>query len=127
MKNATPNGSSTNHLDSEKYNKNHTSNKPNFKPKPGACCIGFFDEQVVLSALQSGQSLDQHNIIVCPAGHEHKMDIAPFIKKLREAGYVINEHTQMWKGNCPYLGKGKAINLTRVYSYIDTTRSAAND
>ena len=127
MKNATPNGSSTNHLDSEKYNKTHNSGKPNFKQNPGACYIGFFDEQVVLSTLQSGQSLDQYNIIVCPAGHEHNMDIAPLIKKLREAGYAIDEHTQMWKGDCPILGKGKAINLTLVYSCIDTTRSAAND
>ena len=126
MKKATPK-SSPNYR-SSKYSKSKTGykSKPN-KPEANACIINQFDEQVLLLALQTGTALDQHNIIICPAGHEHEIDISPFIKKLREAGYAIDEYTQMWKGNCPYLGKGKAINLTRVYSYIDTTRSAAND
>ena len=113
---------------SSKYSKSKTGykSKPN-KPEANACIINQFDEQVLLLVLQTGTALDQHNIIICPAGHEHEIDISPFIKKLREAGYAIDEYTQMWKGNCPYLGKGKAINLTRVYSYINTTRSAAND
>ena len=126
MKKATPK-SSPNYR-SSKYSKSKTghNSKPN-EPEASACIINQFDEQVLLLALQSGTALDQHNIVICPAGHEHEIDISPFIKKLREAGYAIDEYTQMWKGNCPYLGKGKAINLTRVYSYIDTTRSAAND
>ena len=113
---------------SSKYSKSKTGykSKPN-KPEANACIINQFDEQVLLLALQTGTALDQHNIIICPAGHEHEIDISPFIEKLRKAGYAIDEHTQMWKGNCPYLGKGKAINLTRVYSYIGPTRSAAND
>ena len=126
MKKATPK-SSPNYR-SSKYSKSKTGykSKPN-KPEANACIINQFDEQVLLLALQTGTALDQHNIIICPAGHEHEIDISPFIEKLRKAGYAIDEHTQMWKGNCPYLGKGKAINLTRVYSYIDTTRSTAND
>ena len=126
MKKATPK-SSPNYR-SSKYSKSKTGykSKPN-KPEANACIINQFDEQVLLLALQSGTALDQHNIVICPAGHEHEIDISPFIEKLRKAGYAIDEHTQMWKGNCPYLGKGKAINLTRVYSYIGPTRSAAND
>ena len=126
MKKATPK-SSPNYR-SSKYSKSKTGykSKPN-KPEANACIINQFDEQVLLLALQAGTALDQHNIIICPAGHEHEIDISPFIEKLRKAGYAIDEHTQMWKGNCPYLGKGKAINLTRVYSYIGPTRSAAND
>jgi|TARA_B110000902_G_scaffold207514_1_gene236533 hypothetical protein len=126
MKKATPK-SSPNYR-SSKYSKSKTGykSKPN-KPEANACIINQFDEQVLLLALQTGTALDQHNIIICPAGHEHEIDISPFIEKLRKAGYAIDEHTQMWKGNCPYLGKGKAINLTRVYSYIGPTRSAAND
>ena len=126
MKKATPK-SSPNYR-SSKYSKSKTGykSKPN-EPEANACIINQFDEQVLLLALQTGTALDQHNIIICPAGHEHEIDISPFIEKLRKAGYAIDEHTQMWKGNCPYLGKGKAINLTRVYSYIGPTRSAAND
>jgi|TARA_B110000114_G_scaffold144108_1_gene152810 hypothetical protein len=126
MKKATPK-SSPNYR-SSKYSKSKTGykSKPN-KPEANACIINQFDEQVLLLALQTGTALDQHNIIICPAGHEHEIDISPFIEKLRKAGYAIDEYTQMWKGNCPYLGKGKAINLTRVYSYIGPTRSAAND
>jgi|TARA_B110000208_G_scaffold139401_1_gene168212 hypothetical protein len=126
MKKATPK-SSPNYR-SSKYSKSKTGykSKPN-KPEANACIINQFDEQVLLLALQAGTALDQHNIIICPAGHEHEIDISPFIEKLRKAGYAIDEYTQMWKGNCPYLGKGKAINLTRVYSYIGPTRSAAND
>ena len=126
MKKATPK-SSPNYR-SSKYSKSKTGykSKPN-KPEANACIINQFDEQVLLLALQTGTALDQHNIIICPAGHEHEIDISPFIEKLRKAGYAIDEYSQMWKGNCPYLGKGKAINLTRVYSYIGPTRSAAND
>ena len=126
MKKATPK-SSPNYR-SSKYSKSKTGykSKPN-KPEANACIINQFDEQVLLLALQAGTALDQHNIIICPAGHEHEIDISPFIEKLRKAGYAIDEYTQMCKGNCPYLGKGKAINLTRVYSYIGPTRSAAND
>jgi len=126
MKKATPK-SSPNYR-SSKYSKSKTGykSKPN-KPEANACIINQFDEQVLLLVLQTGTALDQHNIIICPAGHEHEIDISPFIEKLRKAGYAIDEYTQMWKGNCPYLGKGKAINLTRVYSYIGPTRSAAND
>ena len=128
MKNATPNGNSTNHLNNDQYSKSQSTRKAGLKKqKSGKCYIDEFDEQHVLRALQRGRALDQHNIIICPAGHEHEIDISPFIEKLRKAGYAIDEHTQMWKGNCPYLGKGKAINLTRVYSYIGPTRSAAND
>ena len=126
MKKATPK-SSPNYR-SSKYSTSKTGHKskPN-GPETNACIINQFDEQVLLLALQAGTALDQHNIIICPAGHEHEIDISPFIEKLRKAGYAIDEYTQMWKGNCPYLGKGKAINLTRVYSYIGPTRSAAND
>ena len=127
MKKATPK-SSPNHHTSGKYSKGRSSRKAGpKKQEPGTCCIGDFDEQLVLRTLQREQSLDQHNIVVCPAGHEHEIDIAPLIAKLLEAGHSIAEYVQMRKTDCPHLGKGKAIYMTRVYSYIDTTRSAAND
>ncbi len=127
MKKGTPK-STPNHHTSGKYSKGRSSRKAGpKKQEPGTCCIGDFDEQLVLRTLQREQSLDQHHIVVCPAGHEHEMDIAPLIEKLREAGYAIDEHIQVWKGDCPHLGKGRAMNMTRVYSYIDTNRSAAND
>lgn len=130
MKNATTNGSSTDHRASGKYNKTNTSNNPNSKPngpEANACIINKFDEQVLLLALQGGTALDQYNIVGCPAGHEHEIDISPFIEKLREAGHNIVQHAEVWKGDCPILGKGRAMNMTRVYSYVHTNGSAAND
>jgi len=127
MKKATPK-SSPNHRSSDQYSKDRSSRKAGpKKQKGGACCIDDFDEQLVLRTLQRGEILDQHNIVVCPAGHEHEMDIAPLIAKLLEAGHSIAERVQVRKADCPHLGKGKAIYMTCVYSYIDTTRSAAND
>ena len=120
--------SSPNHRSSGQYSKANSSRKAGAKkPEAGMCCIEDFDTQLVLRTLQREKSLDQHNIVVCPAGHEHEIDIAPLIAKLLEAGHSIAEHVQMREADCPHLGKGKAIYMTRVYSYIDTTRSAAND
>lgn len=130
MKNATPNGSSTNHLDSEKYSKPRTSNNPHSKAndrEANACFISIFDEQAALHALQNGLALDQYNIVVCPDGHEHEIDISPFIKKLRKAGHNIVQKVEVWKGDCPLVGKGNAMNMVRVYSYVHTNGSAAND
>jgi hypothetical protein len=127
MKKATQK-SSPNHRSSDQYSKAKSSRKAGpKKQKTGKCCIDEFDEQLVLRTLQSGATLDQHNIVVCPAEHEHEIDIAPFIEKLREAGHNIVQYAEIWKGDCPILGKGRARNMTRVYSYIDTNRSAAND
>ena len=135
MKNATPNGSSTNHLDSEKYNKKHTSNKTDTSKvdmshhdqvsyaamMSHTCDIAVFDEQSLLWTLQTGQRLEQHQVIYCPAGHTHKIDIAPLIETLRKDGHSIVSWQQMSEE------KGKELLITRVYSYIDTNGSAAND
>ena len=126
MKKATPK-SSPNYR-SSKYSKSKTGykSKPN-EPEANACIINQFDEQVLLLALQTGTALDQHNIVVCPDGHEHEIDMSAFIEKLREAGHNIVQYDEAWKGNCPILGEGRARNTRRMYFYIDTTRSVGND
>ena len=126
MKKATPK-SSPNYR-SSKYSKSKTGykSKPN-KPEANACIINQFDEQVLLLALQTGTALDQHNIVVCPDGHEHVIDMSAFIEKLREAGHNIVQYDEAWKGDCPILGEGRARNTRRMYFYIDTTRSVGND
>jgi hypothetical protein len=135
MKNATPNVSSTNDLDSEKYNKKHTSNKTDTSKADMShhdqvsyaammshtCDIAVFDEQSLLWTLQTGQRLEQHQVIYCPAGHTHKIDIAPLIETLRKDGHSIVSWQQMSEE------KGKELLITQVYSYIDTNGSAAND
>ena len=138
MKNSTPNRSCTNH-GSENYNKNQTSNKTNSKADTsavdmsyfdkvtiaaffsGTCDIEAFDERCLLWTLQTGQRLEQHQVIYCPAGHTHKIDIAPLIETLRKDGHSIVSWQQMSEE------KGKELLITRVYSYIDTNGSAAND
>ena len=133
--NATSNGSSTNHLDSEKDNKKHTSNKTDTSKvdmshhdqvsyaamMSHTCDIAVFDEQSFLWTLQTGQRLEQHQVIYCPAGHTHKIDIAPLIETLRKDGHSIVSWQQMSEE------KGKELLTTQVYSYIDTNGSAAND
>ena len=133
--NATSNGSSTNHLDSEKDNKKHTSNKTDTSKvdmshhdqvsyaamMSHTCDIAVFDEQSLLWTLQTGQRLEQHQVIYCPAGHTHKIDIAPLIETLRKDGHSIVSWQQMSEE------KGKELLITQVYSYIDTNGSAAND
>ena len=133
--NATSNGSSTNHLDSEKDNKKHTSNKTDTSKvdmshhdqvsyaamMSHTCDIAVFDEQSLLWTLQTGQKLEQHQVIYCPAGHTHKIDIAPLIETLRKDGHSIVSWQQMSEE------KGKELLITQVYSYIDTNGSATND
>jgi len=87
----------------------------------GKCDIEAFDEQCLLWTLQTGQRLEQHQVIYCPAGHTHKIDIAPLIETLRKDGHSIVSWQQMSEE------KGKELLITRVYSYIDTDGSAAND
>ena len=126
MKKATPK-SSPNYR-SSKYSKSKTGHKSKANDlKASVCLISIIDEQVVQRALQSGAALDQYNIVVCPDGHEHEIDISPFIEKLRKAGHNIVQNVEVWKGDCPLVGKGNAMNMVRVYSYINTDGSAAND
>ena len=138
MKKATQK-SSPNHRSSDKYSKNQTSNKTNFKADTstvdmshfdkvtiaaffsGTCDIEAFDERSLLWTLQTGQRLEQHQVIYCPAGHTHKIDIAPLIETLRKDGHSIVSWQQMSEE------KGKELLITQVYSYIDTNGSAAND
>ena len=128
MKNATPNGNSTDHLSNDQYSKSQSTRKAGLqKQQSGKCYIDEFDEQHVLRALQKGRALDQHNIVVCPDGHEHEIDMSAFIEKLREAGHNIVQYDEEWKGDCPILGEGRARNTRRMYFYIDTTRSVGND
>ena len=57
MKNATPNGNSTNHLNNDQYSKSQSTRKAGLKKqKSGKCYIDEFDEQHVLRALQRGRA-----------------------------------------------------------------------
>ena len=138
MKKTSP-MSRPNHHSSDKYSKNQTSNKTNSKADTstvdmshfdkvtiaaffsGTCDIEAFDERSLLGTLQTGQRLEQHQVIYCPAGHTHKIDIAPLIETLRKDGHSIVSWQQMSEE------KGKELLTTQVYSYIDTNGSAAND
>ena len=138
MKKTSP-MSRPNHHSSDKYSKNQTSNKTNSKADTstvdmshfdkvtiaaffsGTCDIEAFDERSLLGTLQTGQRLEQHQVIYCPAGHTHKIDIAPLIETLRKDGHSIVSWQQMSEE------KGKELLTAQVYSYIDTNGSAAND
>jgi hypothetical protein len=144
MKKATPKRS-PNHHTSGKYNKPHTSNKTDSNADTSkvdmshhdqvsyaammsrTCDIAVFDEQSLLWTLQTGQSLEQHQVIYCPASHMHKIDIAPLIKNLRKDGHSIVSQQKISHEDFPSLEKGKKIHITHIYSYIDTIGSAAND
>ena len=79
--NATSNGSSTNHLDSEKDSKKHTSNKTDTSKvdmshhdqvsyaamMSHTCDIAVFDEQSLLWTLQTAQRLEQHPSNILPS------------------------------------------------------------
>ena len=108
-------------LDSSNVDMSHHDHVSYAAMMSHTCDIAAFDEQSLLWTLQTGQRLERHQVIYCPAGHTHKIDIAPLIKNLRKEGHSIVSWQQMSEE------KGKELLITQVYSYIDTNGSAAND
>ena len=110
MKNATPNVSSTNHLDSEKYNKTHTSRKPSSPPyvslvEKQDACISLSRKLIhvpdaILHVLKTGY-IDQLHIFKCDCpAKQHIVDLAPIVEKLRDQGHnIIDEPGALISGS----------------------------
>tara|TARA_B110000503_G_scaffold125695_1_gene193496 strand:+ start:87 stop:467 length:381 start_codon:yes stop_codon:yes gene_type:complete len=110
MKNATPNASSTIHLDSDIYNKPHTSGKPSSPPyvslveKQDACkslsskLIHVPD--AILHVLKTGY-IDQLHVFKCDCpAKQHIVDLAPIVEKLRDQGHnIIDEQGALISGS----------------------------
>ena len=125
-KKKTTQKSSPNHRSSDKYSKDRSSRKGGAKKqKNGQCDLWMFDEHFLLHTLKAGQTLEQLQIIGCPAGCTHKIDIAPLAEKLRNAGHSVIYLLVVAKGAKGIFGDG--IIMTREYAYIDTTSEATND
>ena len=110
MKNATPNVSSTNHLDSEKYNKTHTSRKPSSPPyvslvEEQDACISLNAKLIhvpdaILHFLKTGY-IDQLHVFKCDCpAKQHIVDLAPIVEKLRDQGHnIIDEPGALISGS----------------------------
>jgi hypothetical protein len=124
MKKATQK-SSPSHRSSDQYSKDRSSRKGGAKGHTPGCDLWMFDEHVLLHTLKTGQRLEQLQVIGCPAGCTHTIDIAPLAEKLRNAGHSVVDVFTLAKGAKGTFGDG--IIMTREYAYIDTTSEAAND
>jgi len=110
MKNATPNGSSTNHLDSDNYNKPHTSRKPSSPPyvllvEKQDACISLSSKLIhvpdaILHVLKTGY-IDQLHVFTCDCpAKQHIVDLAPIVEKLRDQGHnIIDEPGALISGS----------------------------
>ena len=110
MKNATPNVSSTNHLDSEKYNKTHTSRKPSSPPyvslvEEQDACISLSRKLIhvpdaILHVLKTCY-IDQLHVFKCDCpANQHIVDLAPIVEKLRDQGHnIIDEPGALISGS----------------------------
>ena len=109
MKKATQ-MSSTNHLDSEKYNKTHTSRKPSSPPyvslvEEQDACISLSSKLIhvpdaILHVLKTGY-IDQLHIFKCDCpAKQHIVDLAPIVEKLRDQGHnIIDEPGALISGS----------------------------
>ena len=110
MKNATPNGSSTIHLDSDNYNKPHTSRKPSSPPyvslvEKQDACISLSRKLIhvpgaILHVLKTGY-IDQLHVFKCDCpAKQHIVDLAPIVEKLRDQGHnIIDEPGALISGS----------------------------
>ena len=110
MKNATPNVSSTNHLDSEKYNKTHTSRKPSSPPyvslvEKQDACIRLSGKLIhvpdaILHVLKTSY-INQLHVFKCDCpAKQHIVDLAPIVEKLRDQGHnIIDEPGALISGS----------------------------
>ena len=99
MKTATPQSSPI-HLDSDKYNKPHTSRKLSSPPyislvENQDTCISLSSKLIhvpdaVLHSLKIPLCIDQHQIINCDCpAKQHIVDIASIVESLRDQGHTI--------------------------------------
>jgi hypothetical protein len=99
MKKATPQSSPI-HLDSDNYNKTHTSRKPSSPPyisqvENQDACISLsgslcYLPEAVLHTLKKLMYVDQHHVFNCDcAAKQHIVDLAPIVKNLRDQGHTI--------------------------------------
>ena len=110
MKNATPNGSSTIHLDSDNYNKPHTSRKPSSPPyvslvEEQDACISLSRKLIhvpdaILHVLKTCY-IDQLHVFKCDCpANQHIVDLAPIVEKLRDQGHnIIDEPGALISGS----------------------------
>jgi len=136
MKKATPK-SSPNHRSSDQYSKNGTTHKSFARITPikelfydsgpksfiyepsqqASCLMEHFLNHGLLPAVMDTQLLEQFLLIECSVGCRHYVDISQHMYELELEGHPIG-NLRMWSPGSP---------MREVYSYIDTTRSAAND
>jgi hypothetical protein len=110
MKNATPNGSSTIHLDSDNYNKPHTSRKPSSPPyvslvEKQDACISLSSKLIhvpdaILHVLKTSY-INQLHVFKCDCpAKQHIVDLAPIVEKLRDQGHnIIDEPGALISGS----------------------------
>ena len=110
MKNATPNGSSTNHLDSDNYNNPHTSRKPSSPPyvslvEKQDACIRLSGKLIhvpdaILHVLKTSY-INQLHVFKCDCpAKQHIVDLAPIVEKLRDQGHnIIDEPGALISGS----------------------------
>jgi hypothetical protein len=110
MKNATPNGSSTIHLDSDNYNKPHTSRKPSSPPyvslvEKQDACISLSRKLIhvpdaILHVLKTSY-INQLHVFKCDCpAKQHIVDLAPIVEKLRDQGHnIIDEPGALISGS----------------------------
>ena len=110
MKNATPNGSSTIHLDSDNYDKPHTSRKPSSPPyvslvEEQDACISLSSKLIhvpdaILHVLKTGY-IDQLHVFTCDCpAKQHIVDLVPIVEKLRDQGHnIIDEPGALISGS----------------------------
>jgi len=110
MKNATPNGSSTIHLDSDNYNKPHTSRKPSSPPyvslvEKQDACIRLSGKLIhvpdaILHVLKTSY-INQLHVFKCDCpAKQHIVDLAPIVEKLRDQGHnIIDEPGALISGS----------------------------
>ena len=109
MKTATPQSSPI-HLDSEKFNKTHTSRKPSSPPyvslvEEQDACISLNAKLIhvpdaILHFLKTGY-IDQLHVFKCDCpAKQHIVDLAPIVEKLRDQGHnIIDEPGALISGS----------------------------
>lgn len=135
-KKKTTQKSSPNHCSSDQYSKNGTINKsfarvtplyglfynnPKsfiYEPSQQVSCLEEdFLNHGLLPAVVKPSLLEQFLLIECSVGCSHYVDISQHMYELELAGHPIFNF-RMWSPGSP---------MREVYSYIDSSRSAAND
>ena len=89
-----------------------------YEPKQQVSCLmEYFLNHGLLPTVMDTNLLQQFLLIECSVGCSHYVDISQHMHELEVAGHPIG-NLRMWSPGSP---------IHEVYSYIDPTRSAAND